>query len=196
MGVNERTKDLDQKNLQTLKRVETLEIANQSLRKLSGHLLQVQDEERRSIARELHNNTAQSLALLSMNLSALEAEAKEWYPDLAEGLSENLAIVKRISTELRAFSYLLHPPLLDEVGLEPALRWYVDGFGERSSIKINLELPAKLDRLSPNLETAIFRVVHECLTNIQRHSQSPTATIRLSQYPGKISLEIRDEGKG
>jgi signal transduction histidine kinase len=194
--VNERTKKLKQENQQILEQAGILEMANQGLRQLSAHLLHVQDEERRRIARDLHDNTAQSLALLSMNLSALEAEATEWYPDLAEGLSENLGIVKRISTELRKFSYLLHPPLLDEVGLESALRWYVDGFGQSSRIKINLELPANLDRLPPNLETAIFRVVQECLTNIHLHSESPTATIRISQSSGKISLEIKDEGKG
>src|SRR6266853_515610 len=196
MRVKERTKELKQENLQILEQAEIVEMANQSLRELSAHLLQVQDEERRRIARDLHDNTAQSLALLSMNLSALKTEATEWYPDLAEGLSENLGIVKQISTELRARSYFLHPPLLDEVGLESALRWYVDGFGQTSSIKINLELHGKLERLSRNLETAIFRFVQECLTNIHLHSESPTATIRLSQFPGKISLEITDEGKG
>jgi signal transduction histidine kinase len=196
MRVKERTKELKQENLQILEQAEIVEMANQSLRELSAHLLQVQDEERRRIARDLHDNTAQSLALLSMNLSALEAEATEWYPDLAEGLSENLGIVKQISTELRTLSYFLHPPLLDEVGLESALRWYVDGFGQRSNVKINLELHGKLGRLPRNLETTIFRVVQECLTNIHLHSESPTATIRLSQCPGKISVEITDEGKG
>jgi signal transduction histidine kinase len=196
MRVNARTKELKQENLQISEQAEILETATQGLRELSAHLLQVQDEERRRIARDLHDNPAQSLALLSMNLSALEAEATEWYPDLAEGLSENLGIVKRIATELRTFSYLLHPHLLDEVGLESALRWYLDGFGQRSSIKINLELPGNLERLPRNLETAIFRVVQECLTNIHLHSESPTATIRLSQSPGKVSLEIEDEGKG
>jgi len=194
--VNERTKKLKQENLQILEQAEVLEMANQGLREFSAHLLQVQDEERRRIARELHDNTAQSLALLSMNLSALEVEATEWYPDLAEGLSENLAIVKRISTELRTLSYFLHPPLLDEVGLEPAIRWYIDAFGQSSRIKINLEFPSKVERLPRNLETAIFRVVQECLANIHLHSESPTATIRLSQTPGKISLDIEDEGKG
>jgi len=196
MRVNARTKELKQENLQISEQAKILETATQGLRELSAHLLQVQDEERRRIARDLHDNTAQSLALLSMNLSALEAEATEWYPDLAEGLSENLGIVKRIATELRPFSYLLHPHLLDEAGLESALRWYLDGFGQRSSIKINLELHGNQERLPRNLETAIFRVVQECLTNIHLHSESPTATIRLSQSPGKVSLEIEDEGKG
>ena len=196
MRVNERTNELKQKNLQILEQSEALEKTNQGLRELSAHLLHVQDEERRRIARDLHDSTGQSLAILSMNLSALEAEAISSNPGLAEGLSENIEIVKRISIELRALSYLLHPPLLDEMGLESALRWYVDGFGERSRIKIDLELPSGLKRLSRNLEIAIFRVVQECLTNIHLHSESPTATIRLSQSCGKITLEVKDEGKG
>ena len=91
---------------------------------------------------------------------------------------------------------MLHPPLLDEMGLESALRWYVDGFGKRSGIKVTLDLPDKLGRLSRELETAIYRIVQECLTNIHRHSESPTATIRLSQSPDQIALEVKDEGKG
>ena len=194
--VNERTQELKQKNLQFLEQAETLELTNQGLRKLSAHILQVQDEERRRIARDLHDSTGQSLALLSMNLSALESEVVNSNPRVAEALSENIAIVKQISAELRTLSYLLHPPLLDEMGLESALRWYVDGFGQRSSIKVNLQLPGKLERLPRNLEIAIFRVVQECLTNIHLHSESPTATIRLSRAPGKIILEVQDEGKG
>jgi PAS domain S-box-containing protein len=194
--VNERTQELKQKNLQFLEQAETLELTNQGLRKLSAHILQVQDEERRRIARDLHDSTGQSLALLSMNLSALESEVVNSNPRVAEALSENIAIVKQISAELRTLSYLLHPPLLDEMGLESALRWYVDGFGQRSSIKVNLELPGRLERLPRNLEIAIFRVVQECLTNIHLHSESPTATIRLSRSPGKIILEVQDEGKG
>jgi PAS domain S-box-containing protein len=194
--VNERTQELKQKNLQFLEQAEALELTNQGLRKLSAHILQVQDEERRRIARDLHDSTGQSLALLSMNLSALESEVVNSNPRVAEALSENIAIVKQISAELRTLSYLLHPPLLDEMGLESALRWYVDGFGQRSCIKVNLQLPGKLERLPRNLEIAIFRIVQECLTNIHLHSESPTATIRLSRSPGKIILEVQDEGKG
>jgi two-component system NarL family sensor kinase len=97
---------------------------------------------------------------------------------------------------LRTLSYLLHPPLLDEMGLESALRWYIDGFGQRSGIKVDLELPPDLGRLSRNLEIAIFRVVQECLANIHRHSESPTATIRLYTSSDKVILEVEDQGKG
>ncbi len=196
MRVNERTRELEQKNLQILRQSEALQITNQGLRQLSASLMHVQDEERRRIARDLHDSTGQSIALLSMNLCALEAQAIKVSPELAEGLSENIGIVKRISTDLRTLSYLLHPPLLDEMGLESALRWYLDGFGQRSGIAVNLELSGESDRLSRNLEIAIFRVVQECLTNIHLHANSPTATIRLSQSLDKIVLEIRDEGTG
>ena len=196
LRVSERTAELMQKNIQIMDQSQTLEMTNLGLRRLSAHLLHVQDEERRRIARELHDSTGQSLALLSMNLSSLEGKAVTSDPELAEGLSENISIVKQVSTELRTLSYLLHPPLLDEMGLGSALRWYIDGFGQRSRIKINLELPKEFERLSRNLETAIFRVVQECLTNIHLHSGSPTATIRLHQSSDKITLEIKDEGKG
>jgi PAS domain S-box-containing protein len=194
--VNDRTMELQQKNLQILKQAEILEMTNQGLRDLSARLLQVQDEERRHIARDLHDSTGQALALLSMQLSALEREAGKFSGELAKGISENREIARQISTDLRTISYLLHPPLLDEMGLESALRWFIDGFRQRSRIKVSLELPEGLGRLSRDLELAIFRVIQECLTNIHRHSESPTATIRLYQASGRVTLEVTDEGKG
>src|SRR6202050_4155485 len=194
--VRERTDELRRKNMQVLKQAEILDMTNQGLRELSARLLRVQDEERRRIARDLHDSTGQSLALLSMNLSALETEAKQWNPNLARALEDNAAIVRRISSELRTLSYLLHPPLLEEVGLESALRWYIDGFSERSNIKVALELPQDLGRLPRELELATFRVIQECLTNVHRHSGSATASIRIVRSPSDLSLEVRDEGKG
>jgi len=196
MRVHRRTAEIAQKNLQIQEQAKTLEMANRDLRELSARLLQVQDNERRRIARDLHDSTGQILALLSMTLSGLQAEARKFSPGLADGLGQNVEIVRQVSTELRTLSYLLHPPLLDEMGLESALRWYVDGFGKRSGIKVTLDLPVKLGRLSRELETAIYRIVQECLTNIHRHSESPTAAIRLSQLPDQIALEVKDEGKG
>jgi PAS domain S-box-containing protein len=194
--VRERTDELRRKNMQVLRQAEILDMANQGLRELSARLLRVQDEERRRIARDLHDSTGQNLALLSMNLSALEVEAKKVNPDLAKGLEDNAAIVRKISSELRTLSYLLHPPLLEEVGLESALRWYIDGFSERSNIQVSLELPPDLGRLSRELELATFRVIQECLTNVHRHSGSATASIRIVRSPSDIYLEVRDEGKG
>ena len=130
-----------------------------------------------------------------MNLSAMEMEAGRLSPELAKGLSENAALVRQVSTELRTLSYLLHPPLLEEMGLESALRWYIDGFGQRSGIKARFE-QRDLGRLSRDLEIAIFRVVQECLTNVHRHSGSSTASIHLYPSSGSIVLEVKDEGKG
>jgi PAS domain S-box-containing protein len=194
--VRERTDELRKKNIHVLKQAEILDMTNQGLRELSARLLRVQDDERRRIARDLHDSTGQSLAVLSMNLSAMEAEASKSNPALLKNLVENEEIVRQISTELRTLSYLLHPPLLDEMGLESALRWYIDGFGQRSNIQITLDLSADLGRLSQDMEITLFRVIQECLTNIHRHSGSPTASIRVSRYSGGITLEVRDAGKG
>lgn len=194
--VIERTVELEQKNLQILQQAEILEATNLGLRQLSARLLRVQDDERRRIARDLHDSTGQTVALLSMNLSALETQAQQISPELAKGIAENAKIVNQVSNELRTISYLLHPPLLDEMGLESALRWYVDGFSQRSGIKVSLELACDFGRLSSDLETAVFRVIQECLTNIHRHSESPTATIRLHQFSGNLVLQIQDRGKG
>lgn len=194
--VTERTLELQQKNIQILKQSETLEVANRGLRELSSRLLRVQDDERRRIARELHDSTGQVLALLSMNLSALEDEVKGINAEIGKSLSENVEIVNQVSDELRTISYLLHPPLLDEMGLLSALRWFAEGFEERSKIKVNLELDSEFGRVSRDLETAIFRVVQESLTNIHRHADSATATIRLAQSGNRVALEIEDAGKG
>jgi signal transduction histidine kinase len=194
--VMERTAELQRKNLQIEAQAATLESANQGLRQLSAHLLRVQDEERRRMARDLHDSTGQILALLSMNLSALETEAQKLSPELAQSIAENTAIANQVSSELRTMSYLLHPPLLDEMGLESALRWYVEGFAQRSGVKVSLQSAGDFARLSRDLETAIFRVVQECLTNIHRHSGSPVATIRLCQSVGTVTLEVEDAGKG
>jgi PAS domain S-box-containing protein len=194
--VRERTDELRKKNIQILKQAEILDLTNQGLRELSARLMRVQDDERRRIARDLHDSTGQALALLSMNLSVLEADAGKSNAGLAKSLAENATIVRQISSELRTLSYLLHPPLLEEMGLESALRWYIDGFGQRSDITVALELPPDLGRLPRDMEIAIFRVIQECLTNIHRHSGSPTASIRVNRRSGGITLRIRDEGKG
>jgi signal transduction histidine kinase len=194
--VIERTIELEQKNLQIARQAEVLESTNQGLRQLSARLLRVQDNERRRIARDLHDSTGQVVALLSMNLSALESEAEKISPALAESIGENAKIVNQVSSELRTISYLLHPPMLDEMGLESALRWYVDGFAQRSGINVSLDLACDFGRLSSDLETAVFRVIQECLTNIHRHSESRTATIRLYQFSGNLVLQVQDQGKG
>jgi PAS domain S-box-containing protein len=170
--------------------------AEESLRLLSGQLLHLQDQERRRIARELHDSAGQILAALGMNLSLVASEDVNIAPRAAKAVQESVGLVQELSGELRTISHLLHPPLLDEVGLTSALRSYLEGFTERSKIRVDLEIAEDLGRLQQDLETAIFRIVQECLTNIHRHSESPVARIRISRSDGRVSLEVEDRGKG
>jgi PAS domain S-box-containing protein len=170
--------------------------AEESLRLLSGRLLQMQDEERRRIARELHDSAGQMLAALNMKLVPLQPKVNGLGPDSAKELQESIDIVGELSKELRTISHLLHPPLLDEVGLASALRLYLDGFTERSGVRVDLELPRDFGRLSRDLETTIFRIVQECLTNIHRHSGSATAKISLVRSDDHVEINVEDQGKG
>jgi PAS domain S-box-containing protein len=171
--------------------------AEENLRNLTARLLQVQDEERRHMARDLHDSAGQLLTALNMSISSALTEWQEFNPQTrATSLVDSLALVDQISKEIRTLSHLLHPPLLDELGLSTAVRWYVDGFAERSKIDINLDMPENFDRLTSDQEIALFRVIQECLTNIHRHSGSPKAAIRIARQGGRVCLEIRDEGKG
>jgi signal transduction histidine kinase len=172
-----------------------LDIANQGLGDLTARLLQLQDDERRRIARELHDSAGQSLTALALNLSNLGTEI-ERFTKSAKTVSDSVVLVNDMSRDIRTISYLLHPPLLDEAGLASALRWYIRGFTERSGIKVDLELPEDFDRLPRDMETAIFRLVQECLTNIHRHSESPTAAIRINHSNGEVRIEVQDQGKG
>ena len=176
-------------------RTRELDKANQSLHDLTARLLQLQDEERRRIARELHDSVGQTLAALAMNLSRVGADI-ERLAKTAGAVEDSEALVKAMTKDIRTISYLLHPPLLDEAGLASALQCYVDGLKGRSEIRVDLEVPDDFLRLPQDLETAIFRVVQECLTNVHRHSGSPVAKIGLSQSDGEVRLEVRDEGKG
>jgi len=155
----------------------------------------LQDEERRRIARELHDSVGQIIAALSMNLAAVEADIAR-LNKTASTVADSAALVNDLSTGIRTISYLLHPPALDEAGLSSALRWYIEGFVERSKIKVDLDFPGDFVRLSRDLETAIFRVVQECLTNIHRHSESPLARIRIRQSAGRVHIEVEDQGRG
>jgi PAS domain S-box-containing protein len=170
--------------------------AEESLRDLSSRLLKMQDEERRRIARELHDSAGQILAALTMKLTPLTTQASIPGPHSVKVIEESLALLSELTMEVRTISLLLHPPLLDEVGLSSALRLYLDGFAERSKIKVDLEIPDNFGRLSQDLETAIFRIVQEAVTNIHRHSGSAVAKIRLSRSDGDIRAVIEDEGKG
>jgi len=176
-------------------RAAQLQQSNSDLRDLSVRLLRVQDDERRRIARDLHDSTGQALTALKLELAGIERELASRHPQLARRLAANIESARQISDELRTISYLLHPPLLDELGLGSALRWYMDGFQKRSGINVQLEFSGEA-RLAPEMETMLFRVVQECLINIHRHSGSATASIRLVQAEGHIVLDVEDEGRG
>jgi PAS domain S-box-containing protein len=179
-------------------RVRTKEVVLQSeqLRDLSSRLLQAQDEERRHIARELHDSAGQILAALGMSLSMVARHAQLAGPELAKYTEQSQELVHQLSQEIRTMSYLLHPPLLDEMGLPEALRWYIDGLGERSGLEIVLDLPEDFERPSREMELVMFRLVQECLTNIHRHSGSKSAAIRIARDERGIFLEVEDKGKG
>ena len=176
---------------------EQLEIAQQNLRRLTGQLLQVQDDERRRLARELHDSAGQILAALNMNLESLhEALKGQLAPNLAQRLSESIRLSNQVIKETRTLSYLLHPPLLDEAGLRDALQWFIGGFIERSSIQTELEISPDFPRLPRELEIAIFRIIQEALTNVHRHSGSSKASIQLAWSPKEVLLTVADQGKG
>ena len=169
--------------------------SEEGLRLLSGQLLRLQDEERRRIARELHDSAGQTLAALNMNLTLLQSE-NGFDPHAIKVIEESMELVSGLSRELRTISHLLHPPLLDEVGLAVALRSFLDGFRERSQIDVTLEIPDDFGRLPRDLETAIFRIVQEALTNVHRHARSPLAKVRVSRRGSEVLVEVADRGKG
>jgi PAS domain S-box-containing protein len=177
-------------------RTAKLEQQSEELRDLSWRLLRTQDDERRHIARELHDSAGQILTVLNMNLARMVAGAKGLAPHFLEDAIETQQLVQELNQEIRTTSYLLHPPLLDEMGLSDALGAYVHGLSSRSGIAIELNVAPQFGRHSPDLELAIFRLIQECLTNIHRHSGSKTAEIRLSVCDGSISIEVEDHGKG
>jgi two-component system, NarL family, sensor kinase len=156
----------------------------------------LQDEERRHIARELHDSAGQTLTALGMNLATVVQYSKNSSPQLAAIAAEGQELVRELSREIRTTSYLLHPPLLDESGLSEALSYYIEGLKARSGLKITQAIPEDFGRLSLELELAIFRIVQECLTNVHRHSGSKVAAIRLKRDERSIFLEVEDEGSG
>lgn len=170
--------------------------AEKLLRELSGRLLRIQDAERRRIARELHDTTGQNLAALSMHLSITSKHAGMLDPRAQRALSESLSLAEQCGREIRTVSYLLHPPLIDDVGLIPALRWYASGFSERSGMQVNLSVKPADVRLPRDVEMTIFRIVQECLTNVHRHSGSHVAQIEILAEDTKVSFSVNDRGHG
>jgi signal transduction histidine kinase len=163
---------------------------------LATRIQQTQDEERRRIARELHDSVGQLLVAIGMNIAKVNEEAHKLSPEIAKLVRDNSKMIDEINNEIRTISHLLHPPLLDEVGLPSALRWYIDGFAERSNIRATVDMPANFIRLPRDMEIAIFRVVQESLTNVHRHSQSPTCSVKIAHNDERLRVEIRDAGRG
>jgi PAS domain S-box-containing protein len=173
-----------------------LERSVTQMQMLATRLMHAQDDERRRIARMLHEMTAQDLAALKMLLARL-GRSSEQLTDADRGLiNESIEIAERSMSGVRTLSYLLHPPFLDDNGLLAAVRWYSEGFAARSGIAVDLDLPAALDRQPRDVEMTLFRVVQEALINIHRHAQSPTATIRLRRQDERLTLEVQDRGVG
>jgi PAS domain S-box-containing protein len=180
-------------NSTTLEKV--VEERTEALRHLSSRLMRMQDEERRRIARELHDSLGQELAAAKMTVDGILKQTSSQLKD--QSAEEASGSIDRALQQVRTMSHLLHPPLLDEVGLVSALRWYLEGMTKRSGIETTLEVqPSTFPRLTPQFETAIFRIVQEALTNVFRHSQATHSQVRLLRNEGHVVVEIRDDGKG
>ncbi len=168
----------------------------EALHQLSTRLLQLQDEERRRLGRELHDSLAQSVLAVNLNLAQVARASVPLDERSRRALSEARRVLQEMSQEIRTLSYLLHPPVLDELGLTSAIQEYAAGFSERSGIQLEVDLQAGFGRLGQETETAFFRIVQESLSNIQRHSGSPTAKIRLRGDASRVELEVSDRGRG
>jgi len=177
-------------------RTQELERRNSELRDLSGRLMESQDVERRHIARELHDSAGQTLAALGMQLARISEDAKKNPAQIAKDIEDAEGLVQHLTQEIRTTSYLLHPPMLDEVGLSSALSWYVQGLAERSGLEIDLKVSENVGRLPSDMELLIFRLVQESLTNIHRHSGSKTAQIRIEREESAAHVKVEDQGKG
>jgi PAS domain S-box-containing protein len=170
--------------------------AEKRLHQLSAHLLQLQDEERRRLGRELHDSLAQSVMAVNLDLAQVARFKSSLAPAVNKAISDARETLREMSREIRTLSYLLHPPVLDELGLATAVKEYAAGFSARSGIDIELDLQPFFRRLPQETETALFRIVQESLANIQKHSGSSSATVRLRAGSRDVELEITDQGRG
>lgn len=171
--------------------------AEQRLAELTARLLRTQDEERRRIARELHDVTAQSMGLIVLNLAQMQNGASAMDQKSKDKLTESFVFAEQALKDIRTLSYVLHPPLLEQAGLVTAMDWYVRGFSERSGVNISFAYEdGDRRRLPPEVEYALFRIVQESLTNIRRHTNSETAEITLKRTADEVLMSIRDEGTG
>lgn len=195
LRVRERTADLVQSNQFLQTEIAERKQAEKEVQDLSRRMLRVQEEERRNLARELHDGATQNMVALSLNMAQIR-HAGSVTPETAAMIDECMRMVEDCTNELRTISYLLHPPLLGELGLGRTLRGYVDGFARRSGIAVTLTASGDLDQLGFDVELAVFRIVQEALSNIHRHSHSSTAQILLIRQDAALGLEISDQGRG
>ena len=165
------------------------------LQTFSQRLLKIQDGERRRLARDLHDSTGQTLTALKISASLLQEDCKQ-YPSALRLVSEVVALADQAINEIRTISYLLHPPLLEEAGLRCAAEWYVEGFSKRSGIDVTFDFATQGERLPLEVETALFRILQESLTNVHRHSKAKRASVRYMRHSDKAILEIQDFGCG
>jgi signal transduction histidine kinase len=172
------------------------ETAEESLKELTSKLLRMRDDERRRIASDLHDSAGQLLSGAAMSIALALNEKKSLTPQAARALDDCNDLIRQTLQEIRVVSYLLHPPLLDEAGLRSALLWFLDGFSKRSGIETQLTIAEDFGRLPMDMETAIFRIIQESMTNVHRHSQSKTAAVTLSRTAHEIIVEIQDQGVG
>jgi PAS domain S-box-containing protein len=173
-----------------------LQQMNRELRNLSSRIVAVRDEERRKLGRELHDSQGQYLAAIKMNLELIETTQASLGQVQQGALKEAISLLERSMKEIRVISHLLHPPLLDEIGLQAVVPWYISSFSERSGIQVNLEMPENVTKLPDPVELAVFRVLQECLTNVHRHSGSKNAKVTLQPNGASITLEVSDQGAG
>ena len=175
---------------------EQLHEANRELRHLSSRIVAIRDEERRRLGRELHDSQGQYLAAIKMNLELIETTDAALSTIQNSALTEAITLLERSMREIRVISHLLHPPLLDEIGLQAVVPWYLNSFSERSGIHVELEMPADIAKLPDQVELAVFRVLQECLTNVHRHSGSKVAKVKILPEDTSVILEVSDQGHG
>jgi signal transduction histidine kinase len=173
-----------------------LQQSEESLRRLSLNLLRTQDEERRRIGREMHDSLGQYLSVLKLKLGMLKANEAGLSMGIRTELDQCTAVLEECVKEVRTISYLLYPPMLEEMGLRAAIAWYLEGFSQRSNVKTILGMADRFGRLSRDTELVLFRVLQESLTNVHKHSGSSSANISVLRDSNSVTLEVRDFGKG
>lgn len=194
--VKQRTFELSRMNDDLRSEVKERNRAERDLRSLSAKVLRIQDEERRRIARDLHDGVGQTLAGALMALSQASSSPQPLPPGCQSGLRDAEDLLQQAVREVRTVSHLLHPPLLDESGLLSAVRWYAEGFSKRSGLKLTLEFDEQTDRFGRDVETGLFRIIQEALTNVHRHSRAEAVTIKITSASGRLTLSIQDDGEG